>query len=50
MVSGPNEFDLRVVRPEIVILALTIVSIFIEHGKQRRDLNGSRVRATESLS
>lgn len=49
-VSGPNEFDLRVLRPEIVILALTIVSIFIEHGKQRRDLNGSRVRAAESLN
>ena len=49
-VSGPNDFDLRVLRPEIVILALTIVSIFIENGKQRRELNGARMRVAESLS
>jgi hypothetical protein len=35
-INGPNDFDLRVLRPEIAILALTIVSIFIERGKQRR--------------
>jgi hypothetical protein len=37
-INGPNDFDLRVLRPEFTILALTIVSIFIERGKQRREL------------
>jgi hypothetical protein len=49
-VSGPNDFDLRVLRPEIVVLVLTVVSIFIERGKQRRELKGSRVRVAASLS
>jgi hypothetical protein len=48
-INGPNEFDLRVLRPEIAILLLTVVSIFIERGKQRRELKGSRMRVAESL-
>jgi hypothetical protein len=36
--NGPNDFDLRVLSPELVILGLTAVSIFIERGKQRREL------------
>ena len=46
--NGPNEFDLTVLRPEFVILALTIVSIFIERSKQRRELRDPRVSAAES--
>lgn len=49
-INGPNEFDLTVLRPEFVILALTIVSIFIERSKQRRELRNPRVSAAESLS
>jgi hypothetical protein len=37
LINGPNDFDLLVLRPEIVILALTVVCIFIERAKQRRE-------------
>jgi hypothetical protein len=40
-VSGPNDFDLRVLRPEIVILVLTVVSIFIERGKRRQAIGAN---------
>jgi hypothetical protein len=49
-INGPNDFDLRVLRPEVVILALTIASIFIERGKQRRELKSFRMSMAESLS
>jgi hypothetical protein len=49
-INGPNEFDFRVLRPEIVILALTVASIFIERGRQRRESKGSRISVAESLT
>lgn len=49
-INGPSDFDLRVLRPEIIILALTVLSIFIERAKQRRELKDSRMGVAESLS
>lgn len=48
-INGPNDFDLLVLRPEIIILALTILSIYIERGKQRRERKDSRI-GIESLT
>jgi hypothetical protein len=48
--NGPSEFDVKVLRPEIVILALTSASIFIERGKQRRELRSASTRVAQSLS
>ena len=43
LIYGPNDFDLQVLRPEIIILALTVACIFIERAKQRRDSGKLRV-------
>ena len=48
VINGPNAFDVMVLRPEFVIMALTVVSIFIERGKQRRESKNFRV--AESVS
>jgi hypothetical protein len=50
ILGGANDFDLKVLRPEFVILALTIVSILIERGKRRRELKNPRMSTAESLS
>ncbi len=50
IINGPNAFDLAVLRPEFIILALTIVSIFIERGKRQREIRNPRVITAESLS
>jgi hypothetical protein len=47
-INGPNDFDLRVLNPELVILALTAASIFIERGKQRRELKNAGVSTAKS--
>jgi hypothetical protein len=49
-INGPNDFDLRVLRPEFVVLALTVVCIFIERNKPRRELKSDRASTAESLS
>jgi hypothetical protein len=50
IINGPNAFDLGVLRPEFIILALTIGSIFIERGKRQREMRNPRVSTAESLS
>jgi hypothetical protein len=37
LINGPNDFDLLVLRPEIVILVLTVLCIFLERARQRRE-------------
>ena len=37
LVNGPNDFDLLIMRPEIVILVLTVLCIFLERARQRRE-------------
>ena len=49
IINGPNDFDLQVLRPEFVKLGLTIVCIFIERGKQRREIRNPHVSTAESL-
>jgi hypothetical protein len=49
-ISGANAFDLWVLRPELAILTVTIVSIFIERGKRQRELRSHRIGAAESVS
>ena len=48
--SGLNDFDLRVLRPEIAMLALTSLSIVLERGKQRRELKRPSTGAAVSMS
>ena len=43
LIYGPNDFDLQVLRPEIIILALTVACIFIQRAKERRDSGRLRV-------